>query len=154
MEKIYTKEIKFKKDGFEDLKAYQKAFQLALDVFEISKTFPKEEKYSLTDQVRRSSRSVCANIAEGYRKRVYPKSFCSKIVDADGECSETIVHIKFAKYSDYLSEEILEYFESGYKEVGKILNYMFENPEKFNGGINQSIVSGENSDEYYESYFL
>ncbi len=153
MEKIFNKKINFRNDGFEDLKAYQKAFQLALDVFEISKSFPKEEKYSLTDQVRRSSRSVCANIAEGYRKRVYPKSFCAKIIDADGECSETIVHLKFAMYSDYLSEEIMEYFESGYIEAGKILNYMSQNPEKFNGGMNQSIVSEEN-DEYNESYFL
>jgi four helix bundle protein len=114
---------------------------------EISKSFPNEEKYSLTDQVRRSSRSVCANIAEGYRKRVYPKSFCSKIIDADGECSETIVHIKFAKYAEYISEEILEYFESGYKEVGRILNYMFNNPEKFTG-IDQSTVSEDYNNDY------
>jgi four helix bundle protein len=140
MDKIYKKEINFRKDGFEDLKAYQKAFQLGLDIMEISKSFPKEEKYSLTDQVRRSSRSVCANIAEGYRKRVYPKSFCSKIVDADGECSETVVHIKFAKYAEYISEETLQYFESGYEEVGRILNYMFHNPEKFSGN-ESSIVS-------------
>ena len=154
MEKIYNKQVIFRKDGFEDLIAYQKAFQLALDVFELSKSFPKEEKYSLTDQVRRSSRSVCANIAEGYRKRVYPKSFCAKITDADGECSETIVHLKFAMYSDYLSEEKMNYLELGYNEVGKILNYMFENPEKFKGGTKQSIVSSENFDEYDESYFL
>ena len=61
--------------GFRDLKAYQKAYQLAMAIFELSKSFPKEERYSLTDQMRRSSRSVVANIAEGYRKRQYPKMF-------------------------------------------------------------------------------
>lgn len=75
---------------FKKLLAYQKAFGLAMAIFEISKLFPKEEKYSLTDQIRRSSRSVNANIAEAYRKRVYPKHFVSKLSDADGENSETM----------------------------------------------------------------
>ena len=140
METIYKKTINFKDHGYEALKAYQKAFQLAMDVFEISKSFPVEEKYSLTDQVRRSSRSICANIAEGYRKRVYPKSFCAKIIDADGECSETLVHLKFAKYTSYISEELLLDFETRYHEVGRILNYMYNNPEKFSDN-EQSIVS-------------
>lgn len=131
MEKIFKHEIKFIDYGYEGLTVYRSAFQLAMDIFEISKSFPKEEKYSLTDQVRRSSRSVCANIAEGYRKRVYPKSFAAKIIDSDGECSETLVHLKFAFSCQYISNEIYEYFEKNYGEVGRILNYMYQNPEKF-----------------------
>ena len=74
--------------SFKNLKVYQLAYKLAMEIFVISKDFPKEEVYSLTDQIRRSSRSVCANIAEAYRKRRYPKNFTSKICDANGESSE------------------------------------------------------------------
>lgn len=74
---------------FQDLIAYQKGFSLAVELFHISKSFPKEEKYSLTDQMRRSSRSVCANLAEAYRKRNYPKSYLYKLSDCDAENSET-----------------------------------------------------------------
>ena len=70
---------------YQDLLAYKKGFEVAMEVFEISKTFPKEETYSLTDQIRRSSRSVCANIAEAYRKREYPKHFHSKLTDSDAK---------------------------------------------------------------------
>jgi four helix bundle protein len=77
--------------GFKSLKVYQMAYELAMKIFTITKGFPKEEVYSLTDQMRRSSRSVCTNIAEAYRKRIYPKHFSSKITDADGEASETLV---------------------------------------------------------------
>lgn len=81
---------------FKKLLAYKKGFDLVMLIFEISKNFPKEETYSLTDQVRRSSRSVCANISESYRKRRYPKHFISKLTDADGENSETSTWIDFA----------------------------------------------------------
>ncbi|HYQ56532.1 MAG TPA: four helix bundle protein [Draconibacterium sp.] len=81
---------------FKNLIAYQKAFKLAMDTFEVSKTFPKEEKYSLTDQIRRSSRSTCTNIAEAYRKRCYPKHFLSKLTDSDSENSETATWLDFA----------------------------------------------------------
>ena len=74
---------------YQDLLAYKKGFEIAMEIFEVSKSFPKEETYSLTDQIRRSSRSVCANIAESYRKRVYPKHFHSKLTDSDAENSET-----------------------------------------------------------------
>lgn len=131
MQQIFNKEIKFKDLGYEGLKVYRLAFQLAMDVFEVSKLFPVEEKYSLTDQVRRSSRSVCANIGEGYRKRVYPKSFGSKIIDSDGECSETMIHLHFAHSCGYLSDEAIIYFENRYDEVGKMLNSMVQNAEKF-----------------------
>ncbi|HET8803106.1 MAG TPA: four helix bundle protein, partial [Aequorivita sp.] len=77
--------------SFKTLLAYQKGFTLAMEILEISKTFPKEETYSLVDQIRRSSRSVCANIAEAYRKRRYEKHFISKLTDSDAENSETQV---------------------------------------------------------------
>jgi len=70
---------------YKELKAYQKGFQLAMKIFEVTKTFPKEESYALIDQIRRSSRSVCANFAEGYRKRLYAKHFVAKLSDADME---------------------------------------------------------------------
>ena len=81
---------------FQDLLAYKKSFSLAMRIFEITKTFPKEETYSLTDQIRRSSRSVPVTIAESYRKRIYPKHFHSKLTDSDGENSETLVWLDFA----------------------------------------------------------
>jgi len=107
MEKIFKKEIHFNEFGFESLTVYRKAFQLSMDVYEVSKNFPREELYSLTAQIRRSSRSVCANLAEGYKKRIYPKHFSSKMIDSDGECSETIVHLKFAYACNYIHRNTL-----------------------------------------------
>ncbi len=83
--------------GFRDLKVYQLSYRLAMEIFELSKSFPKEERYALTDQIRRSSRSVAANIAEGYRKRQYPKLFVLKMVNADGEAAETQVWLDTAR---------------------------------------------------------
>jgi four helix bundle protein len=74
--------------SFKDLMAYQLAFEAATTIFKITKRFPKDETYSLIDQIRRSSRSVCVNIGEGYRKRIYPKHFTTKMTDADGEATE------------------------------------------------------------------
>ncbi len=90
--------------GFRDLNVYKKAFELAMKIFEDSKHFPTEEKYSLTDQIRRASRSVAGNIVEGYRKKRYPKMFISKMADADGEATETQVWIDFAHACGYLSQ--------------------------------------------------
>ena len=117
--------------GFKSLKVYQLAFQLAMEIFKISKEFPKQETYSLTDQIRRASRSVCANIAEAYRKRRYPKNFTSKICEADAEASETIVWIDFAKDCKYINKEIYKSLIIKYEEVGKMLGSMADNPEKF-----------------------
>lgn len=116
---------------FQDLLAYQKSFELAMRIFEISKSFPKEETYSLTDQIRRSSRSVTANIAESYRKRIYPKSFHSKLTDSDAENSETQVWLEFALKCNYINQ--IDYYELvAYSiEVGKLINYMILNPNKF-----------------------
>lgn len=116
---------------FKKLLAYQKSFELAMFIFEISKSFPKEETYSLTDQIRRGSRSVSANITEAYRKRIYPKHFISKLTDADGENSETNTWLDFALACNYISnEDYSKCCEKG-EEVGKLINYMINNPEKF-----------------------
>jgi len=117
--------------SFKSLKVYQLSYESAMEIFEISKSFPKEEKYSLTDQIRRSSRSVCANLAEAYRKRRYPKSFTSKISDSDGEASETTVWINFAFDCKYINEETKDKLLKKYDEVGKMLGSMANNPEKF-----------------------
>jgi len=119
------------KGGFKELLAYKLAYELAMTIFKISEQFPKEERYALTDQIRRSSRAVCANIAEGYRKRLYIKHYISKLTDADGECSETIVWLNFAKDCNYISVEKMQELEQRYEEVGKLIAYMMNNPEKF-----------------------
>ena len=117
--------------GHRDLKVYQLAYKLAMDIFNASKSFPAEEKYSLTDQIRRSSRSVTANIAEGFRKRQYPKMFVSKLADADGEATETQVWLDFARDSEYLSTELHTELIKGYEDVGRMLGSMMSMPEKF-----------------------
>ena len=116
---------------FQDLLSYQKSFSLAMKIFEITKSFPKEEMYSLTDQIRRSSRSVPANIAEAYRKRVYPKHFHSKLTDSDAENSETQVWLEFSLKCNYISESIFNELLNESNEVGKLINYMILNPQKF-----------------------
>ena len=116
---------------FKELLAYQKAFHLAMEIFEISKTFPKEETYSLSDQIRRSSRSVCANLAEAYRKRGYINHFISKLTDCDAENSETNVWLDFAFACNYLSQENYNSLTQKSNEVGKLINFMINNPTKF-----------------------
>ena len=116
---------------FRELKMYQLAYQLAMEIYHLSKSFPEGEKYSLTSQIRRSSRSVCSNIAEGYRKKRYPKHFTTKMTDADGEASETTVFLDFAKDCGYISEEIHLSLILRYSEAGKMLGGMANHPEKF-----------------------
>lgn len=115
---------------FRDLTAYKKAFALAMDIFRISEKFPPEEKYSLTDQIRRSSRSVCSSIGEAYRKRHYPAHFLSKSTDAGMENTETRVWLDFALSCEYISKPTWDELEFKSEEVGKLLNHMIENPEK------------------------
>src|SRR5207245_4305314 len=117
--------------GHRDLKVYQLAYKLAMEIFFLSKAFPREEVYSLTDQIRRSSRSVAANIAEGFRKRRYPNMLVSKLTDCDGEATETQVWIDFAFDCAYLSRENRERLITGYEEVGKTLSGMLANPASF-----------------------
>lgn len=116
---------------FQDLLAYQKSFALAMKIFEMTKSFPKEETYSLTDQIRRSSRGVAANIAESYRKRIYPRHFQSKLTDSDAENSETQVWIEFAYKCNYISIETYTVLIAESEEIGKLINYMILNPKKF-----------------------
>lgn len=120
-----------KSKGFKDLTVYKKAFDLAMEIYRISKSFPKEETYSLTDQVRRSSRAICSNLAEGYRKRRYPAHFISKISDADMENSETQVWLDFALACEYIGQDIKDQLEKDSDEIGRMLNHMMGNPDKY-----------------------
>lgn len=116
---------------FKDLTVYKKAFNLAMEIYEVSKRFPKEEKYSLTDQVRRCSRSVCANIGEGYRKRRYTKHFVSKISDSDSENAEMQVWLQFALSCNYIDQSDFDDLLYKSLEIGRLLNHMMQNPEKY-----------------------
>jgi len=117
--------------NFKDTSAFKKGFALAMRIFEVSKRFPSEEKYALTDQIRRSSRSVCANLAEAFRKRLYPAHFVSKITDADAENSETRVWLEFSYTCKYISEEDYITLTAQSAEVGKLLSHMICNPGKY-----------------------
>ncbi len=117
--------------SFRDLTVYKKAFELAMMIFRISKRFPKEEKYSLTDQIRRSSRSVAVCVAEAYRKRNYEAYFVSKSSDGDMENSETQVWLNFAFACEYITAEEFDDLLSRADEIGRLLNHMIENPEKY-----------------------
>jgi four helix bundle protein len=117
--------------SFKDLLVYQKAFKLAMEIYHVSKGFPKEELYSLTAQIRNSSRSVCSSIGEGYRKRLYPAHFVTKISDADMENSETQVWLDFAIACEYITRDVYCDLTNKSEEVGRMLNHMIENPEKY-----------------------
>jgi four helix bundle protein len=118
--------------GFRDLKVYQLAYKLAMEIFNLSKAFPADERFSLTDQIRRSSRSVTANIAEGYRKKLYAKMFVSKMADADGETTETQVWLDYSRDCGYISVDRWRSLIDGYEEVGRMLGGMIAHPERFN----------------------
>ena len=118
--------------NFRDLIVYRKAFKLAMDIFQETKNFPKEELFSLTDQIRRSSRPVCSCIGEAYRKRKrYPKHFVSKLSEADSENTETEVWSDISLSCKYISREKYDQWISESEEVGRMLNHMMGNPEKF-----------------------
>lgn len=116
---------------FQDLLAYKKGFELAMKVFWLTKSFPKEEQYSLSSQMIRSSRSVCANISEAYRKRLYPKHFKSKLTDSDAENSEAQTWLEFALACNYISKDVFEDYTNESIEIGRLINYMILNPNKF-----------------------
>lgn len=116
---------------YRDLLAYKKSFALAMMIFDISKEFPKEEKYSLTDQIRRSSRSVTVTLTEAYRKRTYPKNFFSKLTDTEAENSETQVWLDFSFSCGYLNDEKYSELTSLNDEIGKLIRYMMNNTDKF-----------------------
>jgi len=117
--------------GHRDLKVFQLAFELAMEIFAVSRNFPREERYSLTDQIRRSSRSVAANIAEGYRKRQYPNMFASKLADADAEATETQVWLDFALRCEYQAVDQHSQLITHCTEIGKMLGSMIAHPERF-----------------------
>ena len=117
--------------GYKDLRVFQLSYKLAMNIFEITKRFPKEEKFSLTDQIRRSSRSVPANISEAWKKRLYPKMFVNKMIDAAGEAGETEVWLDIAKDANYISIEEHKEMMDGYDEVNRMLYGMAEKPGKF-----------------------
>ncbi|TND07744.1 MAG: S23 ribosomal protein [Bacteroidetes bacterium] len=118
-------------NGYKDLRVYQLAFKAAGEIFEYSKKFPKEEKYSLTDQIRKSSRSVCVNVGEGYRKRIYPKHFTSKMTDADGECTETMIWLDFAYSCGYMESTVHASLFNMYTEIGRMPGAMTNNADRF-----------------------
>ena len=114
-----------------ELEVYKLAFEAAMKIFEISKKFPKEETYSLTDQIRRSSRSVCGNLAEAFRKRRYPKAFIAKLSDSEGEAAETQTWIDFANNCKYITrEEQIEINKTYENIIGKLVN-MSLHPENW-----------------------
>ena len=117
--------------GFRDLRVYQLAYGLAMRIFNETKTFPQDERYSMTSQIRRSSRSVAANLAEGYRKRQYPAMFVSKLADCDAETTETQVWLDFARDCGCLSIERQKELAAGYNELGRMLSSMIKDPKKF-----------------------
>jgi four helix bundle protein len=115
----------------QDLEVYKKAFEAAMQLFALSKQFPKEKTYSLTDQVRRSSRSVCANIAEAWRKRRYEAAFISKLSDSEGEAAETQTWLEFAVRCSYLDTEKVRALFKTYSEILSMLVSMINNPDKW-----------------------
>jgi len=114
-----------------ELVVYQKAYALAMRIFDLSKRFPSEERYALTSQIRRSSRSVCLNLREAWAKRRYPAAFVAKLTDCDGENSETDSSLDFALDCAYIDVEQHVQFTEVASEIGKMLGSMIQRPEKF-----------------------
>ena len=115
----------------QDLKVFQKSFDVAMQIFELSKTFPKEETYSLKDQIRRSSRSVSANISEAWGRRKYEKSFVAKLTDSDGEARETQTWLQFSLACNYINEEQFSNLNNQYNEVIGMLVTMMNQSNKW-----------------------
>ena len=114
-----------------DLDVYKKAYAISMTIFHLSKEWPKDEKYSLTDQVRRSSRSVCSNLREAWSKRRYEAHFISKLADCDGENRETDTWLEYARDYEYISNERHAELTNEVIEVGKMLGSMLKNPTPF-----------------------
>ena len=116
---------------YKDLLAYKKSYELAMKIFLISKKFPAEERYSLTDQIRRSSRSVCTNLAEAYKRRRYKGYFVNKLNDSETENGETEVWLDFCQDCHYITVEEYSSLVSLNTEASKLIWYMINNPDKF-----------------------
>ncbi len=123
--------IKRKLHGYKDLDVYKLAFKIAMELFVETKKFPKDEKYALTDQMRRSSRSIAANISEAWGKRMYRSHFVSKLSDSYAETNETVTWLDFALSHGYINRKRYEYFNENYDYVCRMLFSMMKNPDKF-----------------------
>jgi len=124
-------------ESVRDLEVYKLAFNCAMEIFQITKTFPSEEKYSLTDQIRRSSRSVCSSLAESWRKRRYKAVFKNKLTDAMQEASETQTWVEFCYACNYIDKATFEKFHSGYEQLLAMLNTMDKKADTFCFPISQ-----------------
>jgi four helix bundle protein len=120
-------------EDFEDLRVYRAAFRHAMTIFDVSGEWPKAERYALTDQIRRSSRAVCSNIAEAWSKRRYEAHFVSKLSDAEGEAAETITWLDFAHACGYLSEDDHDELRTEYRKIRGGLVKMMRNPDPWCG---------------------
>ena len=116
---------------FRDLEVYRRAFDAAMEIFQMTKGFPSEEKFSLVDQIRRSSRSVCANLAEGWRKRRYISVFKNKITDSMMEASETQCWLEFSLECGYIQRSVFDKLDNEYEQLIAMLNSMEMNAAKF-----------------------
>jgi len=114
-----------------ELSTYQQAFAASMTIFQLSRSFPKAETYALTDQIRRSSRSVCANLAEAFRKRKYPKAFISKLIDCEAEAAETQVWLEYCLRCQYISSKDYHSLIDTYEIILKRLFKMASQPEKW-----------------------
>lgn len=114
-----------------DLIVYRKAFDAAMEIYDLSKAFPKEELYSLTDQIRRSSRSVCTNLSEGWRKRRYKAVFVNKLSDSGQEAAETQTWLEFSLACNYMDKQICEKLFNEYEEIFAMLHVMTEKADSF-----------------------
>ena len=114
-----------------ELNVYQIAFRNAMKIYKVSKTFPKEEIYSLTDQIRRSSRSICSNIAEAFMRRKYPKSFSSKLNESEAEAAETQNWLDFSLECNYITFETHQLIDNEYENIVGMLVNMQRHPEKW-----------------------
>ena len=116
---------------FRDLEVYRRAFDAAMKIFEVTKIFPPEERFSMVDQIRKSSRSVCANMAEGWRKRKYPSVFKNKMTDSMMEASETQCWLEFSLACDYIGDEIFQSLDQEYEDIIGMLFGMEKKSDKF-----------------------
>lgn len=117
--------------SFRDLKVWQKAMDTAMDIYSLTLNFPKDERYSLSDQIRRSSRSVAANIAEAWRKRRYPAHWVSKLSDSEAEAAETQTHLEFALRCQYIDQPTAERLDALYEEILAMLSTMAAHPNQW-----------------------
>ena len=114
-----------------DLKVYRQAFDSAMEIFELTKKFPKEEKYSLTGQIRRASRSVCSNLSEGWRKRRYKAVFLNKLTDSGQEAAETQTWLEFSLHCKYIDDETFQRLDDRYEHIFAMLNAMEKKVDTF-----------------------